>query len=189
MFKSLIVAAALVVSTAAQAADSIATVLFQAQQKQIQESVQTFGLDWKVGDVTNYKMNIGGFINGTMKMYVREVLTDSIWFNQEADLMGQKQVVEILINSSTGEILKMIVNGKEEKVPEAGNQEVIEQKQVKLTVPAGSFDAIYLKIKQDNQESELWVNPRDIPLSGMLKTIAPTQIGKMTAELTSFTKK
>ena len=46
----------------------------------------------------------------------------------------------------------------------------------------------YLKVKDktNNQLSEQWVNPRDIPLSGMLKTLADSQMGKVTVELTSF---
>ena len=61
----------------------------------------------------------------------------------------------------------------------------------KVTVPAGTFDTIYIKIKDkanNDQISEQWVNPRDIPLSGMVKSLADSQLGKVTIELTSFKK-
>lgn len=188
MFKSFIVAAALVVTSAAQATESIASVIFKSQASQIQEVIRTQGLNWQVGDTNNYKLNMAGFINGTMKMYVREISADGIWMNQDVDLMGQKQVVEILIDPNTGEIKKMIVNGKEEQIPDS-NPEIVDQKEATVTVPAGTFKAIYLKLKEDNKFSEAWLNPRDLPLSGMIKSIADSQLGKVTIELTSFTKK
>jgi hypothetical protein len=192
MFKSLILAAALVVSTSAQASDSIATFLFQKQIAQIQGEVTAQGLNWHVGDTTNYNLNMGGFINGTMKMYVREITADGIWMNQDVDVVIQKSKIEVLLNSATGEVIKMIVDGKEQAAPAAGDSEIVDQKEATVIVPAGTFKAVYLKMKDNANNgalSEVWVNPRDIPLSGMLKTISDSQIGKVTIELTSFEKK
>lgn len=190
MVKSFIVAAALVVSTSAQAYNTVAEALFASQQANIQEAVVTFGLDWKVGQENNYKLNMGGFLNGTMKMYVREIIADGIWMVQDVDLSIQKQKVEVLIDPSNGQIKKMLVNGKEQEPPKS-DFELIDQKEDRVTVPAGTFDAIYLKIKDNannGQIAEQWVNPRDIPLSGMLQSKADSQFGKVTIQLTSFKK-
>jgi hypothetical protein len=190
MFKSFIVAAALVVSTTAQAYNTVAESIFATQLPAIQSSVVAQGLDWKVGQENNYKLNMGGFINGTMKMFVREVIADGIWVVQDVDLSVQKQKVEILIDPSNGQIKKMLVNGKEQAPPKS-DFELIDQKEDKVTVPAGTFEVIYLKIKDNANNgaiSEQWVNPRDIPLSGMVQSKADSQLGKVTIQLTSFKK-
>lgn len=188
MFKSLIVAASMVVAVSANAYNTVAESLFASQQTQIQAAVVTQGLNWKVGQENNYKLNMGGFINGTMKMSVREITADGIWMVQDVDLMIQKQKIEALIDANTGAVKKMLVNGKEQQPPKS-DFEVVEQKEDHITVPAGSFDTIYIKVKDkanNGQISEQWVNPRDIPLSGMAKSLADSQLGKVTIELTSF---
>jgi len=188
MFKSLIMVAVFAASFTAHAYGTVAESLFASQQAQIQASVVAQSLNWKVGDENNYKLNMGGFINGTMKMTVREIGADGAWLVQDVDLMIQKQKVEALIDMNTGAMKKMIVNGKEQQPPKS-DYEIVDQKEDHITVPAGEFDAIYIKVKdkaQNNQISEQWVNPRDIPISGMLKSVSDSQLGKVTMELTSF---
>jgi len=188
MFKSLVLGASLLVAVSANAYNTVAESLFASQQHQIQSAVTTQGLEWKVGQENDYKLNMGGFLNGTMKMSIREVGADGIWMVQDVDLMIQKQKIEVLIDPNTGAIKKMLVNGKEQTPPKS-DYEVLEQKEDHITVPAGSYDAIYIKVKDNAQNgaiSEQWVNPRDIPLSGMLKSVADSQLGKVTIELTSF---
>jgi hypothetical protein len=191
MFKSIVIAAALVLSATAQASNTVAGFLFDNQIAQIQNHIGTYGPNWKVGDENNYKLNMGGFLNGTMKMFVREIGADGIWLVQDVDLMIQKQKIEVLLDSSTGEIKKMLVNGQEQEVPRT-DYEIIDQKEATITVPAGTFQSIYIKVKDNANNgdiSEQWVNPRDIPISGMLKSLADSQLGKVTIELTSFIKK
>lgn len=188
--KLFVFTAALAISTAASAYNTLAEAVFASQLPQIQQSVVTQGLDWKVGQENNYKLNMGGFLNGTMKMYVREIIADGIWMVQDIDLSIQKQKVEVLIDPSNGQIKKMLVNGKEQAPPKT-DFELIDQKEDKVTVPAGTFEVIYLKIKDNannGQISEQWVNPRDIPLSGMAQSKADSQLGKVTVQLTSFKK-
>lgn len=190
MLKSLMLAATLIVSVSAQAYNTVAESLFAAQLPQIQDSVVTEGLNWVVGQENNYKLNMGGFLNGTMKMSVREIGADGAWLVQDVDLSIQKQKVEVLIDLNNGQIKKMIVNGKEQAPPKA-DYEVVETKEDHITVPAGAFDVIYMKVKDkanNNAISEQWINPRDIPISGMAKSLADSQLGKVTIELTSFKK-
>ncbi len=191
MFKSIVIAAALVITSAAQASNSVAGFLFEKQISTIQQNIKTFGPNWAVGDTCDYKLNMGGFLNGTMKMYVREIGADGMWIVQEVDMMIQKQTVEMLLDTATGEVKKVLVDGREQSLPES-DPEIIEQKEANVTVPAGTYQSIYLKIKDNAQNgaiSEMWVNPRDIPISGMLKSIQDSQLGKVTIELVSFIKK
>lgn len=190
MVKSFILAAAMIVSASAYAHNTIGESIFASQLSHIKQAVVTEGIDWKVGDTNNYKLNMGGFLNGTMKMYIREVGADGIWMVQELDLQIQKQTMEVLIDPNTGEIKKMLVNGKEQSIPKSDPQ-IIDQRQEKVTVPAGTYDSFWIKIQDkanNNAESEQWINSQEIPLSGMLKAIQDSQLGKVTIELTSFTK-
>ena len=187
MIKSIVLAAALTLSFTAHAGNSLVESIFASQKVQIQQSVVAQGLNWKVGDENNYKMNMG-FIPGTMKMSVREMGVDGAWLIQEVSIIGQKQVIEVLIDLNTGAIKKMIANGKEQAIPKS-DLEIIDQKEDNITVPAGTFDVIYIKVKDKanaDSISEQWVNPRDVPISGMVKSTADSQLGKVTLELTSF---
>lgn len=150
------------------------------------DQAHTMGLDWKVGDQNNYKIDMG-FIQGTMVMKVTQVVAEGIWLTQDMDLgFAGKQNVQILLDPNTGETKKMIVNGKEQAPPKQ-NVEVVEVKEDKITVPAGTFDCIHaiLKDKDNNQEINMWVNPQQVALSGMLKTIQPSQFGNVTVLLTA----
>ena len=148
------------------------------------------GLDWKVGDTADYKLK-AGFINGTVHSFVREILEAGIWMQQDMDLgFAGKQKVEILFDKLTGQVLEILANGEKQTPPSADDFEVIEFKEAQVTVPAGSFRCVYAKIlnKKDNKESEAWMNPQEIPMSGTIKQTAPTQVGKMVMELTAFNK-
>lgn len=154
----------------------------------IQSQVSTLGLKWKVGDQADYKMSIGGFINGTSHSFVREDNGTEIWIQQDMDMgMMGKQKVEILFEKATGQVKKILANGQEQTPPDASQMEIIEQKEDEVTVPAGTFKAIYVKIKNksDNSIQEAWINPQDVPINGMVKALADSQFGKVTQELTS----
>ena len=189
MFKAIIAALGLAVSVNAVAAPTVSDVLVQVQMPAIMEQAQTQGLDWKVGDNATYDLNMG-FIKGKMVMSVASIGADGIWMNQDVDLgFAGKQKMETLIDPNTGEIKKMLVNGKEEQVPKQ-DVEVIEMKEDRITVPAGTFDCIHarLKDKQQNQEVNAWMNPGIVPMSGMLKQVAPSQLGEVVIALKSFKK-
>ncbi|MFP5518630.1 MAG: hypothetical protein ACLGGX_01905 [Bdellovibrionia bacterium] len=189
MMKSLLMSLVLGLSINAQAAPSVVDVITSINESAIMSQAETQALDWKVGDTNNYNIDMG-FIKGTMVMSVRSIGADGIWMDQNMDLgFAGKQQVQILMDPNTGEIKKMIVNGQEQTPPEQ-DVEVIEVKESKVTVPAGTFDAIHarLKDKQQNQEINMWMNPQAIPLSGMLKTVQPSQLGQVTIVLKSFKK-
>lgn len=187
--KSLIMAAALLVGLTAQAeVQPIVDVNFI--QKTAQSEIIANGMiNWTVGDKADYNLSMG-FIKGTMTMKVHEEITEGFWLHQDVALMGQQQKVEILIDKNDGSILQLIVNGQKQEPPKAGNQEVVEMKESSVTVPKGTFDCIYVRIKDldKNQESEMWINPEIIPIAGMIKNVAPGQFGKVVVELTGFLK-
>ncbi|MBO9668576.1 MAG: hypothetical protein J7501_17390 [Bdellovibrio sp.] len=190
MFKALIAALALSFSVNVFAAPSVTDVLVQVQLPAIAEQAHALGLDWKVGDSANYNIDMG-FIKGKMVMSVKSTGADGIWMTQDMDLgFAGKQLVETLIDPNTGEIKKMLVNGKEQQVPKQ-NIEVIDVKEDHITVPAGTFDCVHARLKDKDQNAEInaWINPQLIPLSGLLKQVAPSQFGNVTVELTSFSKK
>jgi hypothetical protein len=190
MLKSLLIGTAMIVSVSAHAYNTVGEALLASQLPALQGSVVTEGLDWHVGQENNYKLNMGGFLNGTMKMSVRSVDANGIWMVQDVDLMIQKSKIEVLIDAANGQIKKMIVDGKEQEPPKT-DFEIIDQKEDHITVPAGEYDVIYIKIKdnaQNGQISEQWINPRDIPLSGMVQSKATSQLGPVTIQLTSFKK-
>lgn len=151
--------------------------------------VEGKALDWIVGETADYKINMG-FLSGTMKTQVREEVREGFWVQQDMSIMGQQQKVEMLIDRSTGEILELIVNGKKEEIPEPGNQEIVDMQDTTVTVPAGSFECLYLKIRDldENKDMEAWINPYDVPVTGMIKQKAPGPFGTVTVELTAFRK-
>jgi hypothetical protein len=144
----------------------------------------------KVGDSADYKMD-GGFIQGTMHNLVREETPQGFWVQQDMDMgfLG-KQKVEILFDKSTAGVLELLVNGQKQTPPDPNDVEIVETKHDHITVPKGEYDCIYAKIhdKKQNQDSEAWVNPKVVPINGMLKTIAPSQLGTITMELTDFVR-
>jgi hypothetical protein len=168
-------------------ADVTVTNAVAALQNATAVQAQAFaGLDWRVGDKASYKLsNI--ILNGTIDAFVREDTGTAYWMEQNMSVMGQAQKVEILLNKSTGQIEKLLVNGKEEKMP-AANVEIVEMKESNVTVPAGTFDCIYAKIKNkdDGKISQAWINGKVAPMTGQLKAVAESQFGEITQEATSF---
>lgn len=170
-------------------ADTLSQIVVKGLQDSAIKEAQLQGLDWKVGDNADYKLSIGGFINGSMHNFVREETAAGIWMQQDMDLgfMG-KQKIEVLFDKATGQVLEMYANGQKQNPPDPSDMEVVEMKEAQVTVPAGSFECIYARVRnnKDNTESEAWLNPQRVPMSGMLKQLAPSQFGQVDVQLTAF---
>jgi hypothetical protein len=125
-----------------------------------------------------------------MHSFVREDSIDGIWIQQDLDIAGRKQKVEILFEKATGQVLQLLVDGQKQDMPDPADQEIIDMTEASITVPAGTFECVYVKIlnKKDNKESEAWINPSEIPITGMLKQLAPGPFGQIKVELKSFLK-
>ncbi len=190
MIKKILFSMAFLVSGWAFAEDmSLIAEISQKSINLVQQKAITQGLNWKQGDENNYSVDMG-FIKGSMVMLVKSITAEGIWMDQNIDLgFAGKQQVQILLDQNTGEVKKMIVNGKEQAAPK-NNVEVVEVKDDKITVPAGTFECLHatLQDKDNKEQFNIWVNPQAIPLSGMLKTIQPSQFGEVTILLTSFKK-
>lgn len=190
MFRALLVAAGLFVAVNAQANVSPFQVVVNKTNHMIKDVVSQ-GFNFVKGDSASYKLNMASFINGTMDMLVEDVGADGVWLDQNMDLgfMGKQQIRE-LIDPNTGEIKKLIVNGQEQQVPATGDVQVIDSKEENVTVPAGTFDCLYIKaqITQDGKTSnaEQWIDMKDVPVMGLVKTIEDSQLGPVTIELASF---
>ena len=146
-------------------------------------------INWKVGDNMVYDMELGFFGKlGVMNKSVTKDEGTAIWVTNSADLMGQKQVVEALINKADGKILKLIQNGQEQQIPD-DPIEIISQEYTEVTVPAGTFKAMHVVAKSKQVEKiEIWANPTATAMDGAVQQIISTQMGDMTMKLTSFKK-
>jgi hypothetical protein len=104
------------------------------------------------------------------------------------DIMGQNQNCEMVMNPNTGETTKFECNGQAQDPGDASDIEVIETKEDTVKVPAGTFVCLYIKAKTQGQEVQQWINPKEVPVMGMVKSIMPSQMGEVTVELASFKK-
>lgn len=169
-------------------ADFATDLAINAGRQLVLSQADTYGLNFKKGDRADYSLNMG-FIQGTMIMSVYDIVAEGVWLHQDVDMsFAGKQKIEILIDPNTGETKKLIVNGKEQQIPDRGDMEVIESKEDTVRVPAGQFVCLYIKVKTKDGEVEQWVNLKEIPVMGMVKSIMPSQLGPVTIELTSFQK-
>lgn len=186
--KNIILMLSMLVITSAQASTTqILDILKGTNTFFTSENVQ--GLNWKVGDELNFKLKMS-FISGKMKMSVAEVTESTITLKQDINLSGQAQSCVTKLNPNNGETQSITCNGQNQNIPNKDDLEIIEMTNEKITVPAGTFDSIHVKIKQksDNKIIEQWVNMQELPITGMLKAISPSQFGNVVVELESFKK-
>jgi hypothetical protein len=155
------------------------------------QDVHTYGIfNWAVGDMASYKLSgAGGFLNGTMVMSVKSLTASDVVLGQDLDLgfLG-KQSCEVTMDVNTGEQKGMVCNGQTQQPPSQDDLELIDSKEDTVTVPAGTFICVYIRAKTQGQEVQQWINPKEVPVMGLVKSIVPSQIGTMTLELTSFKK-
>jgi hypothetical protein len=189
MMKSIICVLGLVLSVGAKAATINTLVADINQQILSQSDVTAAGFDWKVGDTTSYGLNMG-FIKGTMVMTIKALTSDTLTLTQDLDLgFAGKQNCEMQIDTTNGQAKSLVCNGQNQSIP--GNDiEVVDMKDDNIKVPAGQFECIHITAKQksDGKTIEQWANPKLVPVMGLIKSLAPSQLGQVTIELTSFKK-
>lgn len=146
-------------------------------------------IDWKVGDQLTYQISVNGM--GQVGTAVREVTQDTgdtLWIKNEITAMTQKETIDMEIRKADGQVVKVRRNGQDQEIP---NQdiEIVSSEEETVTVPAGTFQSVHIVAKtKEIQNVEVWLNPRDTALEGTIKQVIPTQLGRVTAELTSFKK-
>lgn len=188
MLKVIVMALGLALSTTAMSAPIQG--LVASLNQGIFSEVDAGAFNWKVGDTASYNMN-AGFVKGSMVMTITSINGNEVTINQKLDLgfLG-KQDCDATIDASNGQTTKLVCNGQEQQRPEQGDIEVVDMKEDKITVPAGTFDCIHItaKNKKDNSELNQWINPKLVPVSGLIKAVTPSPLGKVTVELKSFRK-
>lgn len=191
MFKRLLVAAVALAGLQAGAASLVKFDIASMNKLTTKVMAETRGLPWKIGERADYGLDLAGLLTGKMDMLVREETSEGIWLEQNIDLTIQKQKVETLFDKETGEVKRMLVDGQEQKLERGEPPEILESRPENVTVPAGTFECGYIKMKdkKDGTVSELWINPEVIPIMGLIKLVSESQIGPVTIELASFVKK
>jgi hypothetical protein len=174
------------VASAGDLTDLISTQDWIALQ---QAEAKALNIDWKVGDQLSYQVSIQGM--GRLGTSVKQVAQDTgttLWIKNEMNLMVQKEVVEMEIRKSDGQVVKMRRNGQDQELP-SNDIEIISSEEASVTVPAGTFQAVHITAKTpDVEHIEVWMNPRDTCMEGTLKQAVKTQFGLVIMELTSFKK-
>lgn len=187
MIKSFIVAAAMMIGLQAHA--NLTQIESTALVNTLTQPVFFEDL-FTVGDAADYKIS-GSILNGTVHMFVRELVAQGWWIEQDIKLglLGD-QKAEALYDKDSGKVIKLLVNGKEQTPPDQSKMKVIQSRKEKVTVPKGEFDCMYLKVHDETQNSDtdVWLNTK-IPVARLVKQVSQSQIGPMTLELTDFTKK
>ena len=149
---------------------------------------QLSGINWSIGDKAGYDIDLG-MAKGTMKTLVREKSGENFWLNQELALgAAGDHLIETLINPETGEILQLIVDGETKEIPEASETEIVSTQEERVTVPAGTFNAIHVVSKdvKSGKSSDSWINETEIPVYGLVKAVEPGDFGKVKIDLTDF---
>lgn len=146
-------------------------------------------INWKVGDTAEYEVSVGGM--GKLGGMVKSVTSideskNALWVKQDTDLMGQKDVSEMLMSRSDGKILKYVHNGKEEQLPDE-SIEIVKTENAEVDVPAGHFKSLHIVANTKQVKGvEVWMNQRDTVMDGMLKQTMPVQFGTVEVALAKF---
>lgn len=148
-------------------------------------------IDWKIGDYSNYNLDLGFFGKGKVHKEATKEEGNAVWVVTTAKIQSGDQKIETLISRADGKILKIIVNGKEEKYQDH-DLEVTLKEESQVTVPAGTFKAIHIKITDHTEKMDIesWLNMKEIVLEGMAKSIVKKNMFlNITTELTDFGRK
>lgn len=148
-------------------------------------------INWQVGDYQKIDVQfILGGGEGNKLVTKDEPSQNAVWYTNEMSILGQNQKTEALISREDGHTIKIIVNGKEEDPKAGGDIEIVEQSETTIEVPAGKFDCFYIKanVTANGQKTpvELWVNPVNVNIDGMLKVVMQSQLGPITMVLKEF---
>jgi hypothetical protein len=142
-------------------------------------------INWQVGDSADYNLSITGYTGTLHEEVTKNETPTQVWFEEVANIAGQNQTEEILLDRNTGKVLRLIENGQEQTVPN-DDVTIIAHDQESVTVPAGTFQVQHITARNNQSPHiELYLNPNDITVGGVAKEVTQTQYGDMTIELTA----
>ncbi|OGQ17679.1 MAG: hypothetical protein A3B70_08140 [Deltaproteobacteria bacterium RIFCSPHIGHO2_02_FULL_40_11] len=146
-------------------------------------------IDWKIGEKATYDMDLGFLGKGSVVKEATKEEGNALWISTKAKTPLGEQTADVLIRREDGKILKFIVDGKEQEYKEP-ELELISREADEITVPAGTFKTIHIKAKDksDDADIDMWANPVDVPLGGIVKNIVVKGFLTITMVLKSFSK-
>lgn len=185
----MVAAAALMVGNYSYASDLMLDIMNSQAQSAISAELSAKNIiNWKVGDHAEYKITAMNMEIGKLATRADRDEGNNVWFVQEMTGM-QQQKVEMLIDRLNGKTVKYLVNGQQQTPPD-DKIEIVSQDAQSVTVPAGTFESIHIVATTSNQQIkqiEIWANPRDIVLSGMIQTKMDTTQGiSILMQMTGF---
>ncbi len=149
--------------------------------------------EWVGGDTVTYNMRIKP-IPFKLKAVLRVASNDKegVTLVQEISYKSFKVEIETLMDKETGQVKRMKINGKEQKMSTGagGGQsetKIITEEESHIKVEAGEFDAIHIVTEDgEGNQTQAWLNPRDVPISGLVKSSTIQGIVTIEMELASF---
>ncbi len=146
-------------------------------------------INWKVGEMANYKMTSLFGELGTMVKRVDREEENAIWVISETSGQMGNNKIEMLLDRATGKVLQYIENGSSKAPPSNDDMEIIDQIEERITVPAGTFDTIKITAKTPQiKKLEAWFNPSKTVMDGQIQAKINTGFLPVTMQLTSFTR-
>src|SRR6185312_8450635 len=104
--KKMLLALVMMVSASAYAGTTTINSVMSSVTATVMGDVTTKGpFHWAVGDTAAYKLNMGGMINGTMSMTIKDVQPTTVTIEQAMDLgfAGKQDCIEV-IDSTNGSV-------------------------------------------------------------------------------------
>lgn len=133
-------------------------------------------LAWKVGDFAAYSNCALIFICTKNREEVVGETPEGFWTKDVSDAAGREETTERLYRKKDGQVIRKLVGGVEQPVEaDSTRYEVVEEKVVDISTPAGFFKADYAKVLASDEGSdekipiEVWENKRLVPLDGIIR--------------------
>ena len=153
-------------------------------------------LDWKVGDTLNFDLRIKPIpVVAAAVLKVTQIDKDGITLVEEISYKTLKQTIETVLDPNTGQVKSTKINGKPVAMPApsgGSGSKIIKEEEAHIKVKAGEFDCIHIVMEsqaagqEEPTQTEIWMNPAAIPISGMLKTSSVVSYFTIEMELASF---
>lgn len=174
---------------------TIPTEVINSVVKDLAPNFTNGAFDWKVGDTLNFELRIKPVpVAASTVLQVTAMEKDAITLLETISYKTLKVSIETVLDPNTGQIKSIKVNGRPSKVPtgSASTTKVVKEEEAHIKVPAGEFDCIHIvtetETKGQTSQSEMWVNPAAIPISGMLKSVSVAGYATIQMELLSFVR-
>jgi len=147
-------------------------------------------IDWEVGEWQEFVVHTS-FGEGEMRKVVESEEDGAIWVVTDLSILGQVQNTRALVRRSDARILRFIVNGNEQTPPSEEQEiEILEQRTETITVPAGMYETLYVKIRamQQGREiiQEIWLAPNEVVMEGSVKIRIPDNLFNVEMELVRY---